>query len=114
MNRVLLVGCGHMGSALLNEWINLKSHSFTVVDPLSFNPFAAGTDPLNALATEKISHQIMSVVNSFAAAAEGAGGRRMRLAVVNMSLLALESKRTHLFIDRDEQYLVRTGIARWF
>ena len=44
----------------------------TGVDPLSFNPFAAGADPLNALATEKISHQIMSVVNSFAAAAEGA------------------------------------------
>ena len=37
MNRVLLVGCGHMGSALLNEWINLKSYSLAVVDPLSFN-----------------------------------------------------------------------------
>ena len=37
MSRVLLVGCGHMGSALLNEWINLKSHSLTVVDPLSYN-----------------------------------------------------------------------------
>ena len=37
MNRILLVGCGHMGSALLNEWINLKSHSLTVVDPLSYN-----------------------------------------------------------------------------
>ena len=37
MNRVLLVGCGHMGSALLNEWINLKSHSLTVVDPMSYN-----------------------------------------------------------------------------
>ena len=37
MNRVLLVGCGHMGSALLNEWINLKSHSLTVIDPLSYN-----------------------------------------------------------------------------
>ena len=36
----------------------------------------------------------------------------MRLAVANMSLLALESKRTHLFIDRDEQYTVQTGIAR--
>ena len=30
MNKVLLVGCGHMGSALLNEWMNLKSHSITV------------------------------------------------------------------------------------
>ena len=37
MNRVLLVGCGHMGSALLSEWIKLKSHSLTVVDPLSYN-----------------------------------------------------------------------------
>jgi pyrroline-5-carboxylate reductase len=37
MNKILLVGCGHMGSALLNEWMNLKSHSFTVVDPLSYN-----------------------------------------------------------------------------
>ena len=37
MIRVLLVGCGHMGSALLNAWINLKSHSLTVVDPLSYD-----------------------------------------------------------------------------
>ena len=37
MNRVLLVGCGHMGSALLNAWINLKSHSLTVVDPINYN-----------------------------------------------------------------------------
>ena len=37
MKRVLLVGCGHMGSALLNEWINLKSYSLTVIDPLSYN-----------------------------------------------------------------------------
>jgi pyrroline-5-carboxylate reductase len=37
MNRVLLVGCGHMGSALLNAWMNLKSHSLTVIDPLSYN-----------------------------------------------------------------------------
>ena len=37
MNRVLLVGCGHMGSALLNEWTNLNSHSLTVVDPLNYN-----------------------------------------------------------------------------
>ena len=37
MNKVLLVGCGHMGSALLNEWMNLKSHSLAVVDPLSYS-----------------------------------------------------------------------------
>ncbi|MDC0587163.1 pyrroline-5-carboxylate reductase [bacterium] len=37
MNRILLVGCGHMGSALLSAWMNLKSHSLTVVDPLSYS-----------------------------------------------------------------------------
>ena len=37
MNRVLLIGCGHMGSALLNAWMNLKSHSFTVIDPQRYN-----------------------------------------------------------------------------
>ena len=37
MNRVLLVGCGHMGSALLNAWMNLKSVSLTVIDPLRYN-----------------------------------------------------------------------------
>ena len=37
MNRILLVGCGHMGSALLNAWMNLKAHSLTVVDPLSYS-----------------------------------------------------------------------------
>ena len=37
MNKILLVGCGHMGSALLNEWMNLKSYSLTVVDPFSYD-----------------------------------------------------------------------------
>ena len=36
MNNVLLVGCGHMGSSLLNSWIGINSFSFTVVDPLNF------------------------------------------------------------------------------
>ena len=44
------------------------------INLLSFNPFAADADPASALAVEKISHQIISVVNAFAAAAEGAGG----------------------------------------
>ena len=33
MSKVLIVGCGHMGSALLKSWIGLKSYSFAVVDP---------------------------------------------------------------------------------
>jgi len=43
------------------------------VDPTSFNPYASNVDPDQALAVEKMSQQVINVVNSFAAAAEGAG-----------------------------------------
>ena len=43
------------------------------VDPLSFNPYADGVDAADALAFEKTSQQIMSVVSAFAGAAEGSG-----------------------------------------
>ena len=43
------------------------------VDPLTFNPYAAGVDAADALAVEKISQQIITAVTSFASAAEGAG-----------------------------------------
>ena len=33
MNKILLIGCGHMGSALLNAWHNKTSNYFSVVDP---------------------------------------------------------------------------------
>ena len=36
MNKVLIVGCGHMGSALLDAWQNLKSYKFTVIDPFNY------------------------------------------------------------------------------
>lgn len=36
MNKILLVGCGHMGSALLDACIDLKFFSFAVVDPFNF------------------------------------------------------------------------------
>tara|TARA_Y100001970_G_C14234567_1_gene860947 strand:+ start:1436 stop:2251 length:816 start_codon:yes stop_codon:yes gene_type:complete len=36
MSKILLVGCGHMGTALVNSWLNLKSYSFTVVDPYNY------------------------------------------------------------------------------
>lgn len=35
MNKVLLIGCGHMGSALLDAWMDLKSYTFAVVDPFN-------------------------------------------------------------------------------
>ena len=37
MNKILLIGCGHMGSALLNAWYNKTSHYFSVVDPNKHN-----------------------------------------------------------------------------
>ncbi len=37
MNKVLLIGCGHMGSALLNSWMDLESYSFSIVDPFNYN-----------------------------------------------------------------------------
>jgi len=36
MNKVLIVGCGHMGSALLDAWQNLKLYKFTVIDPFNY------------------------------------------------------------------------------
>ena len=36
MNSVLIIGCGHMGSALLNLWSKNKFYKFTVVDPLKY------------------------------------------------------------------------------
>ena len=35
MNNVLLIGCGHMGSALLDAWLDLKYYSFDVIDPFN-------------------------------------------------------------------------------
>ena len=36
MNNVLIIGCGHMGSALLNLWSKNQFYKFTVVDPLKY------------------------------------------------------------------------------
>ena len=33
MNKILLIGCGHMGSALLKAWSKKSNNSFLVVDP---------------------------------------------------------------------------------
>ena len=36
MNKILLVGCGHMGSALLKSWLSKTKSLFTVIDPVQF------------------------------------------------------------------------------
>jgi len=33
MNKILLVGCGHMGNALLKAWIKNSSYNISVIDP---------------------------------------------------------------------------------
>lgn len=43
------------------------------MDPLTFSAHAVGVDPDNALTVEKANQQVLAVVNSFAAAAEGSG-----------------------------------------
>ena len=37
MNNFLIIGCGHMGSALLDLWSKNKLYKFTVVDPLKYS-----------------------------------------------------------------------------
>ncbi len=36
MNKILLIGCGHMGSALLHAWLKQKNIYFYFVDPFNF------------------------------------------------------------------------------
>jgi len=36
MNKILLIGCGHMGSALMRAWIHQKNICFYVVDPFNY------------------------------------------------------------------------------
>ena len=33
MRKILLVGCGHMGSALLDAWYKKTSFQFSIIDP---------------------------------------------------------------------------------
>ena len=34
MKKILLIGCGHMGSSLLKSWIDTNKYNLTVIDPL--------------------------------------------------------------------------------
>ena len=36
MKKVLLIGCGHMGSALLTSWLDSKKYHITIIDPLKY------------------------------------------------------------------------------
>ena len=36
MKRILIIGCGHMGSSLLRAWLNVSNYKFYVVDPIKY------------------------------------------------------------------------------
>tara|TARA_Y100001970_G_C14233631_1_gene860363 strand:- start:702 stop:1511 length:810 start_codon:yes stop_codon:yes gene_type:complete len=36
MKKILLLGCGHMGSALLTSWLKSKKYSITIIDPIKY------------------------------------------------------------------------------
>ena len=36
MKKILLVGCGHMGSALLSAWVNILLFKISIIDPLKY------------------------------------------------------------------------------
>ena len=36
MNKILLIGCGHMGSALLKSWHQNSKNHFTIIDPKKY------------------------------------------------------------------------------
>ena len=36
MKNILLIGCGHMGHALLESWIKTDNYYFTVIDPIQY------------------------------------------------------------------------------
>ena len=36
MNKILLIGCGHMGNALLRSWFLNTNYSFIIIDPLQY------------------------------------------------------------------------------
>ena len=36
MKKILLIGCGHMGEALLSSWINSNKYSIKVIDPYKY------------------------------------------------------------------------------
>ena len=36
MSNILIIGCGHMGEALVDLWSKNRSYKFTIVDPLKY------------------------------------------------------------------------------
>ena len=87
------------------------------IDPLTFDAFADGVDTNQALAVEKASHQIMTVINAFAAAAEGAGASQADSfevaldSVVQVMKLRVESNLTINLTDTEDLADIKTQVT---
>ena len=87
------------------------------VDPLTFNPYAAGVDAADALAVEKIGQQIITAVTSFASAAEGAGASEAGAfeaamqSVVDVVADKADGAGTLDFTATDDLDLIKTKVA---
>ena len=46
MKKLLLIGCGHMGNALLDSWIKSNKYKITVIDPVKYKKLILGSKPL--------------------------------------------------------------------
>ena len=59
---------GNFSSAEIVEVLGLPD-----INPLTFNPYAAGADATKALEVEKLAHKTLNAVGGFASVAEGQG-----------------------------------------
>ena len=61
--KVLLVGCGKMGGALLTQWMRATEGEFTIVDPFLDQPMEGARlfKDINALGDEKFDLLIVAI-----------------------------------------------------
>jgi pyrroline-5-carboxylate reductase len=61
--KILLVGCGKMGGALLTQWMRATSHTYTIIDPFLEAPVEGARlfKDINALGDEKFDLLIVAI-----------------------------------------------------
>ena len=79
--KVLLVGCGKMGGALLTQWMRAVEDEFTIVDPFLDQPVEGARlfKDINALGDEKFDLLIVAIKPHGAVASIAAGCSVQRL-----------------------------------
>ena len=56
MQKILVIGCGHMGSALVDSWIKSKKYSLTIIDPNKRNSLKKKYNMVNVSIQKNISN----------------------------------------------------------